>query len=354
MKVLRIATSLGYGGIEKVFELHAKYHDKSFEIVFVALGGGGMTQNLLKELGYRVIVLEVEKVAIPSLELIQILTRLFELEKPDVVHAAGAEANFHVPIAAKLAGVKKIICEEIGIPNHSQKAKIIFRFIYKLSDKVIAISKAVEEYLITSREVPANKVCLVYNPVNETALISESCKEDLLFTVVARLEPVKNLSFLIEAFSEILKNWPDAVLNIIGDGSQKELLQEKINSLSLANKVILKGFIPNPYPELAKSTYFILPSLFEGFGLACVEAIQAGNVVICTSSGGIPEFINDEKQGFIFDPKDKHALLAAINKAVNLKMDEREEMVRSAQKRVTQMFSPSKYINELQELYFRS
>lgn len=351
MKVLRVATELNYGGIEKVFELHAKYHDKSSELVFVALRKGGITQQLLQELGYKVIILNSEKVSVPSIRLIQKLVRILKQENPDVVHAAGAEANFHVPIAARFAGVKKVICEEIGIPSHSQKAKLTFRFIYKFSDKVIAISKAVEKYLITSKEVPADKVNLIYNPVNEVVQENGHYKEDMLFTVVARLEPVKNLSFLIDIFSSIAKTSPEAKLNIIGDGSLRNELRRKIESLNISDKVTLKGFIPNPHPELAKSTYFILPSLYEGFGLACIEAIQAGNVVICSNSGGIPEFITDGEQGFLFDPKSRSSTLAAIERALSLNKEERDKIVASAQNRINKMFSPKKYIEQLNSLY---
>ncbi len=353
MKILRIATSLNYGGIEKVFELHAKYHDKSYDLIFIALSKGGSTQQIIEELGYRVIVLNLEKTSIPSVQLIQALLKVFRQETPDVVHAAGAEANFHVPIAAKLVGIKKIICEEIGIPNHSWKAKAIFRLVYKSADKVIAISKAVENYLITSKEVPLRKVSLIYNPVNETIQGQQFTKEGMLFTVVARLEPVKNLSLLIETFAKVLEKWPEARLNIIGDGSLRNELQAQINTLGHTDKINLLGFMPNPHPQLAKSTYFILPSLFEGFGLACIEAIQARNLVICTNSGGIPEFLTDRKQGFLFDPKSVTSILSAIESAVSLPTEEREKVVDSAQERVKTMFSPKKYIEQLGALYHR-
>lgn len=352
MKILRITTELNYGGIEKVFELHAKYNDKSSDLIFVALGKGGTTQQLLQDLGYRVIILNAAKVSIPSPKLIRTIIEIIKKEKPDVVHAAGAEANFHVTIAAKILGVKRIICEEIGIPSHSQKAKLFFRFVYKLSDKVIAISKAVEKYLVSSKEVPASKVSLIYNPVNEATLVNnQHSKDDLLFTVVARLEPVKNLDFLIEVFAEVVKKWPNARLHIIGDGSQRVLLQQQVVKLGLSNSVFLKGFIPNPQPYLSKSTFFVLPSLFEGFGLACIEAIQAGNVAICSDSGGIPEFISDGEQGYLFNPKSKEELLSVIEKAVALSEKGRKQMIASAQTRIRKMFSPIKYIEQLNSLY---
>ncbi|MBD1396955.1 glycosyltransferase [Pontibacter sp. JH31] len=351
MKILRVTTELNYGGIEKVFELHAKYHDKSYDLVFVALGNGGNTEVLLQKLGYKVIVLNAIKVTIPSLKLISALTKVIKEENPDVVHAAGAEANFHATLAAKISGVKKIICEEIGIPSHSIKAKLFFRLIYSFSDKVIAISKAVETYLVESKESPANKVVLIYNPVNEFVKVEEVKKEEFLITIVARLEPVKNIDLLIEAFAELIKRFPKAKLSIIGNGSLRNVLQKQAERLHMDENISFKGYLVDPYPELLKSTFFVLPSLFEGFGLACIEAIQTENIVICTDSGGIPEFVSDGEHGFLFNPTSKEALLEKLEKAILLPETEKARMINSAQVKVKQMFSPAKYLSQLQELY---
>jgi glycosyltransferase involved in cell wall biosynthesis len=350
MKVIRVTTELNYGGIEKVFELHARYHTKGYELIFIALGKGGSTEKILQELGFKVIVLN-KQVRIPSFHLLKKLRKIFEIEKPDIIHAAGAEANFHATIAAKLAGVEKVICEEIGIPEHNIKAKLLFRFIYLNANKVIAISKAVENFLISSKEVSADKLQLLYNPVNEAVDVKHLVKDEFLFSIVARLEPVKNIPLLIDAFYEFQKERPKAKLNIIGEGSQKKALQDQVKKLGIEGKVFFKGFIPNPNSLLLESSYFVLPSLFEGFGLACIEAIQAENIVICTNSGGIPEFIENGEHGFLINPKSKKALLEAMNRAVALSDNDKKQMIGAAKRRVLQLFSPHKYADQLQSLY---
>src|SRR5690606_30520327 len=144
-----ITNSLGFGGIEKVFELHGKYFDKGkYELVFVALNQGGNTADTLMRMGYRVIILS-SSVKIPSTECILKLRALFRNEKPDVIHTCGAEANFHGIIAGRLCGVPTIIAEEIGLPNHSRIARIIYRILYLFTYKVIAISDSVRGYLRT-------------------------------------------------------------------------------------------------------------------------------------------------------------------------------------------------------------
>lgn len=353
MKVIRVTTSLDFGGIEKVFELHAKYYDKENKIIFASLCKGGNTQIMIQKLGYEVKTLGLEKATIPSLDAIKLLIKYFREEKPDVVHAAGAEANFHVTIAAKIAGIKRIICEEIGIPNHSLKARLIFRVVYSFADSVIAISNSVKDYLITSGEVPVGKIRMIYNPVEHTSgqSMERYLTDNLRFITVARLEPVKNIALLINAFGDLVKKYPKASLKILGDGSLKDELQNLVNSLGLNNSVHLVGYIPDPSLFLKESDYFVLPSHFEGFGLACVEAIQCGVLTLSTNSGGIPEFITEGKEGFLFNPQKKDELLAKMEKAIQLSHTEYRQMAHNAYDKIGAMFSPTRYIQELNLLY---
>ncbi|CAM3782449.1 glycosyltransferase [Pontibacter korlensis] len=353
MKIIRVTTSLDFGGIEKVFELHAKYYDKTHELMFVSLCNGGYTQKAIAEYGYSSIALGLKKATIPSFEAIKLLVRLFKEEKPDVVHAAGAEANFHATIAARLTGVKKIICEEIGIPNHSLKARLVFRTVYKFANAVIAISKAVEDYLLSSGEVPRKKLWMIYNPIEDSNGKQEygTAADKLRFITVARLEPVKNISILVKAFSRIVAKYPDAELFILGNGSLKEELQDLCNALGLSSYVHFHGYISDPTPYLTGSRFFVLPSLYEGFGLACVEAIQCNVLTISTNSGGIPEFITDKKEGFLFDPRNRDELVAKMEQAIQLSDLEYNNITQRAKTKVKSMFSPNAYIHELNQLY---
>jgi len=112
--------------------------------------------------------------------------------KPDLVHTAAAEANFHGTIAARLAGVKVVVAEEIGFPTHSSKARAVFRMIYKWCDKVVCVSKAVQQFLVAIDEIKPEKGVLIYNPVGEPKKV-RTLTFDNEFTIVCvgRLEKVK-------------------------------------------------------------------------------------------------------------------------------------------------------------------
>lgn len=139
MKVFNIFTSLDFGEVESRACIISKNKTKNTRHSFVSISSGGRAAEVIKDNEGEVYLLMM-KTAIPSLEAIFSLYKLFREEKPDIVHTRGAEANFHGLIAACLAGVLVSITEEIGSPNHSTKAKIIFKFSYLFASKVIGIS----------------------------------------------------------------------------------------------------------------------------------------------------------------------------------------------------------------------
>ncbi|MDG4949887.1 hypothetical protein NLM59_03030 [Weeksellaceae bacterium KMM 9724] len=80
--------------------------------------------------------------------------KVIKKEKPVLVHTSGAEANFHGIIAAKIAGVKVIIGEEIGIPQHGSQAKFIYSTIYKFANYIVGNSQQVLDVVHEQDNLP--------------------------------------------------------------------------------------------------------------------------------------------------------------------------------------------------------
>lgn len=140
MKILRLTTLLDFGGQEKQY---ISFTDRPEllhnEYLFASIGHGGYAEKILKERGFKVKVFNLP-VAHKNLKNIFILAKWIREQKPDIVHTAASEANFHGILAAKIAGVPIIIAEQIGVPNsHSVKASYIFRLLYKLTTRLVAI-----------------------------------------------------------------------------------------------------------------------------------------------------------------------------------------------------------------------
>lgn len=350
MKIIRLTTLLDFGGQERKYISFVENEFQSYkhEYIFAAIGHGGYAEQMIRKKGFQVIIFN-KNPKISNLKNIWMLYKWFVKMKPDVVHTAAAEANFHGILAAKLAGVKIIIGEEIGFPNHSPKAKLIFKIIYKLTYKVICVSKAVKDFLIDIAEINNEKGVVIYNPVSHVNHITKKLPNEFTIVTVGRFEKVKNQALLIKALSKLDNK--NTKLILVGDGSQREYLEGLITNLNLQERVTITGFVSNPEEYLSQSHLFVLPSLSEGFGIAVVEAMQQEMACLCSNIGGIPEFITHNETGWLFDPNNEIELVNQLNTIISTPFVEINRIAQQAKKAVDNRFTIKKYIENLENLY---
>lgn len=365
MKIIRIIPFLDFGGVEQRIRLTAKAFDNvpHVTLIIVVLSQSGKVADELIQDGYQVVFLN-SKVKIPNRKLIQTLTNFLRVQKPDVVHTSGAEANFHGILAAYFAGVPNRIGEEIGFPNHDWKWRLIFKGVYALSTKVIAISQAVKNRIVVLGEVKGSKVKVVYNPVSldgkeqlevssDRSLLEKSeAKKSFIFITTCRLVPIKNLDKLIQAFARIVKDNPqkDLLLRIVGDGTDREKLERLSQNLKIEGMVDFLGFQSDVFPLLEYSDVFVLPSLSEGFSISLVEAMLAKLPCIATNQGGPGEILVEGDTGFLIDPNNLAQLYEKLNEVLNMSKDERYEIGRKANIAALK-YSPENHIKNLLKVY---
>lgn len=349
MKIVRLTTLLDFGGQERKYLSFTQDASLlSHEYFFAAIGYGGHAEKLIRERGFEVTIFNKNH-SISNLKNIWTLYKWFKKIKPDVVHTAAAEANFHGTIAAKLAGVKVVIAEEIGFPTHSKKAKLVFRQVYKLCDKVICVSKAVKQFLIGINEITVEKGIVIYNPVGSAIMTDKQIPKDFTLVCVGRFEKVKNQQLLIKAFSRLEDKM--AKLILVGDGRERENLENLISDLNCKDRVDLVGFSAEPEKYLAKSTLFVLPSLSEGFGIAVLEAMQQGLPCLCSNVGGIPEFLEEDNTGWLFNPNNENELFEKLSHIQQLPKERLIQMGEKAKAYVSLGFSEKEYVKNLEKLY---
>lgn len=120
-------------------------------------------------------------------------------------------------------------------------------------------------------------------------------KSPFRFLTIAMLEPRKNISLLLHAFHSFLKQFPDSLLEIGGDGEERDHLKKLSQKLGLENSVIFLGQLNR---EGARAAYqrahvFVLPTRRETFGVVFIEAMASGLPVVTTLCGGPEDIVND-------------------------------------------------------------
>ncbi len=122
---------------------------------------------------------------------------------------------------------------------------------------------------------------------------------------VGRLHPVKGVQYLIEAMAITHQEMPDVKLIIVGEGIEREKLEGLTKQLDLKGCIQFVGRVPQEKIPLfmQQADIFVLPSLAEGFPNVLLEAMACGLPIVATRVGGIPEIIEDGRNGFLVNPK---------------------------------------------------
>ena len=141
-------------------------------------------------------------------------------------------------------------------------------------------------------------------------------KDEFLIMTVGRLEKVKGIEYLIQAVNIPNSKFqiPNSKLLIIGDGSERENLENLAKKLNLKERIKFLGEIPNEKipTHLAAADCFVLPSVKEGFGIVLLEAMAAGIPIIATKVGGVPDLIEHGKTGILVESRSPQKITEAI------------------------------------------
>lgn len=349
MKIIRLTTFLDFGGQEKQYISFTNLKENLRNVyVFTSLGKGGFAENNLRSKGFQVKVFN-NNPSISNLKNVWLLYRWFRKEKPDIVHTAAGEANFHGIIAAKLAGVNYIIAEEIGFPGHSKFARKVFSFLYKFANKVICVSQSVKDYLIEIGEISDKNGAVIYNPVTPPKVLPKKAQSSFTIVSVGRLEKVKNQQLILHALHQ--SEDKSIQLILVGDGAERRNLEDLIQQLNLQERVKITGFVSEPELFLAQADLFVLPSFSEGFGIAAVEAMLLGVPILCSKVGGIPEFVVDGETGWLFDPENQKEFIDKLKFILKMDRKTRDEIGIKGRDSVAERFSEEKYIENLERFY---
>ena len=351
-RVLHILRALDFGGVESQMRIVAAHASLSeWTHSFCAIGPGGAVLQDLRGLGAEARALGCPT-KIPSPKAILALALFLRRNRPDMVQLYGAEAIFHGIIAARLARVPVVICEEIGIPRHSSKARRVFARLYRHADRIVAISEAVKRAIVDMCEARPEVIEVVYNPFEPQPFRPYpplAGRVELGFA--GRLEAVKNPMAAVEAAALLRDRGLDFRLRLVGDGSQRPALAARIADLNLSDRVILEGFHPHPFALLEGCHLYLQPSVTEGFGLAICEAMSAGIPVIATGAGGTPEIIDHGRTGWLLPEPAAGPLAQAVEQALALGPAALAEVGRMGSDSVRARFSPESFMRRCDALY---
>jgi len=290
----------------------------------------------------------------------------------DIVHAHFAYPAGFAGILAKKATEKPLVVTLHGVDiitepsiNYGIRLKKTYdRMVEKVvahADKVFAASTFVYQEALNvgcDRErlvlLPNGVDLTRFHPEINGAFIAKRLgveKRPLVFTLRAH-EPKNGIEYLIRAVPLVVKEIPETIFVIGGDGSLRKYHEALARKLKVDNSCMFVGRIsPRELPYYYSACdIFVIPSVTEAFGIVTVEAMACGKPVIGTNVGGTRDIVSDEVSGFLVRPKESNDI---ANKIISLieNPKQRREMGIKGRKIAEENFDVNKRIDTILSVY---
>jgi len=381
MKILHVITRLILGGAQKNTVLSCAAQVAAGHEVALAFGPiygpEGSLLDQAKEAGaktYQISSMRRAVLPVHDLRCYFALRRLIRDLRPDVVHTHSSKAGIIGRAAAWRERVPAVVHTIHGLAFHDRQSRIIHRvyvaaerFAAKRCHRLVGITQAMcdafaaerigrpEQYEVIPSGVDLNAFGQQTSPPDVTRRAYGIPVESPVIGVVARLDPLKGHDDLLNVLPDLLTKHPDLHLLFVGDGWNREALEERVAENSWQKRVIFAGLVPpTQVPSLLRAMDIMaLPSYQEGQGRTLVEALLCGCAVVGYDVGGIGEVCIDGKTGRLAAVGDMHQLGDVLMWMLD-NPDQRRALAQQGEQHVRENYSAQIMVEKLEDLYART
>ncbi len=352
MNILILTNHLNIGGITRyVLNLSYGLRKRGSRVFVGSLPGWG--EEFLKENDISFLRLPLKTKSIFSPRLIIsyfILKRFIHKENIQLIHAQTRITQF---LASLLS--KKLNIAYVSTFHGFYRSHLMRRMLPCLGDLTIAISQAVGQRLIEDFNLNKKNLRVIYNSASPE--LGRSINKDYAHLkgsptlgIIARLSAEKGHILLFSAFRQLIKDYPQARLLVVGSGRKEEELKDWVRKENLAAQIIFLGNVFELSPLFKIVDVSVLPSTLEGLGLSILEAQANGVPVVASSIGGISEIIKHKQTGILVKPGDPFELYQGIKLLLENALL-REEIVNNAKQQIKERFSLDNMVGQVESVY---
>jgi len=350
IKVFEVSADASLGGAPKHILTLLKGLDKSiFQLVLIC--PEGWLQKEAEKLGIKVFVVPFggffDRKSVAKLK------HLIKKHQPQIVHLHGVRTGWLGALSLRGAKTKMVYSEHLYTADYHLESKLRERiqllglsFVLKKAKLILAPSQAVKRFLMARFKINQKKIKIIYNGLEDLAenyQATELVEQKLGF--IGSLNMQKGVETLIRAFKKVRRNYPEAKLEILGDGPLRQGLEREAgkNVSFLGTKKDIGKYLQN-------WQMIVVPSRSESFGQIVLEAAMFGKPAIASRVGGLPEVINDGKTGILVP----YGKTKELQKAIAYLLENpslAEKMGKKARERYEKYFTAGKMVRRMEELY---
>jgi glycosyltransferase involved in cell wall biosynthesis len=285
---------------------------------------------------------------------------IYRKRKIDIVIANVGKDIRLAGLAAKfVSGVSVIALHQV---DREIKNNLRYRFTYNsLADMMVVNSFATKNTLLKSAPwLKDEKIKVVHHGIDYEKYSAANTKnirtelglsqQDLIIGFVGRLSVQKGVKYMLDAFKLVAEEFKNVHLVIAGTGELERMVKEFATKFNLEDRIHLLGFRKD-IPDLMRTfDIFLLPSLWEGFGIVLIEAMAAGKPVVATNTSSIPEIVEDEQNGILVPTENAEAISNALTKLIS-ESELRTKFGKEGQKIVREKFTIERMINDYEKIF---
>ena len=235
---------------------------------------------------------------------------------------------------------QKVMTDEIDLQREA----------FKKADRIVAISDITEQSLRELFPEFEDKLRVIYNGIDYER-VRKMAKDEPMITLkkpaivfVGRLDDNKNPLRMLKIFKMISDKREDVSLYYLGSGALADVLKEEIEKSGLTNRVLMPGYIPNPYPVISQAKALVMTSDTEGFPTVLLESISLGVPFVSTVVGGSRILACEQTCGRTFETDEE-----AVGGITHF-LDSDEDVVKDMCENVISQFSVQQYMKKVEGL----
>jgi glycosyltransferase involved in cell wall biosynthesis len=348
-------------GVKRLFAwMIPRFDPERYNVSLVSLRKKDLSEETLESFGVDITYLHKSKFDPATLPA---LLKLIDRKHIDILHLHGYGATTFGRLAGAMRRLPTIVHEHANLTDTPWFQKVADAALEPVTDIAIAVSQSTADFVVRARQIPANKVKVVYLGVPLEEFSRErsddevrAAREELAITpgdfaigTVTRLHDSKGNSYLVEAARLVLNERPYARFFVVGEGPLREPLEQQARALNMGDRFVFAGFAKDVARVVSAFDVSVFPSLWEGTPLTVFEALAMGKAIVATDADGLVDVLTHERDAIIVPKRDARALAAGLIRV----MDEPQtrHRIRAAAYQTGKQYDIAAFVRKMEQLY---